>query len=407
MRGAPTILQIVPRLDTGGAELSAIEIASALAQAGARAEVFTEGGRMADRISAGGGVLVPFPAATKNPLRLIANARALAKHITATDVALVHARSRAPAWSARIAARRTGRPFVTTYHGAYSENGQFKRWYNSVMAAGDRVIANSNYTRDLIVARYGTPTERIRVIHRGVDPAIFDPAAVAPSRIEALRKQWGLAAGEPVILLAARLTGWKGQAVLIEAAAKLAAGGHLGATVVLAGDAQGRDGYVDLLDRMVGAAGLGGKVRRVGHIDDMPAAFAAAAVAVIASTEPEAFGRTAAEAQAMGCPVIATAIGAPPEVIVAGDPEAMTGWLVPPGDGDALAAALRRAIAIDPGARSAMAERARSRVLRHFSLDAMRHATLLVYDELLGTRLAERLAPARGSDAHTNDRRLT
>lgn len=392
----PTILQIVPRLDAGGAELSAIEIAAALAAAGARAEVFTAGGRMAGRIADVGGFLVPFPAESKNPLTIIANARALARHVRTTGVALLHARSRAPAWSAYLAARWTGRPFVTTYHGAYAEKSALKRWYNGVMARGTLVIANSNFTRDLIMARYGTPAEKIRVIHRGVDIEQFDPAAVAPERVAALRAAWGVPDKTPIVLLPARLTAWKGQAVMIDAAARLAADRRLGeAVVVLAGDAQGRDGYVADLDRRIGETGLVGRVLRVGHVSDMPAAFAAAAVAIVASIEPEAFGRTAAEAQAMGCPVVATAIGAPPETVAAAPAvpsSETTGWLVPPSDPDALAAAVADALALSAEARAAMAARARARVAAAFSLEAMKRATLAVYDEILGTKLVENYA---------------
>jgi glycosyltransferase involved in cell wall biosynthesis len=395
----PTILQIVPRLDAGGAELSAIEIASALVDAGAVAEVFTEGGRMAERIGDVGGRLVTFPAGTKNPARIVANARALARHVRANGIALLHARSRAPAWSAYLAARWTGKPFVTTYHGAYAERSAAKRWYNGVMAKGDIVIANSKYTRDLIVSRYGTPTSRVRVIYRGVDALTFDPAAVAPDRISALRHAWGVDGGRPIILLAARLTSWKGQTVLVEAVNQLRAAGRLGdAVAVLAGDSQGRDGYVETIDRRIAEAGLEGVVRRVGHVNDMPAAFLAADVTVVASTEPEAFGRTAAEAQAMGCPVIATAIGAPPETVAAVDivgEDAATGWLVPPADPGALAMALDRALSLTPERRRQMADVARTRVERMFSLDAMKRATLAVYDELLHTGLCESYARGR------------
>lgn len=386
----PSILQIIPRLDTGGAELSAIEITSALVAAGAHAEVLCDGGRMVGRITDAGGMFVPFPAATKNPVRILANARALARHITETGVDLVHARSRAPAWSALLAARWTRRPFVTTYHGAYQEKTAAKRWYNSVMARGDRVIANSVFTRDLIVSRYGTPLHSLRVIHRGIDPEVFHRAAIGADRVAGLRAAWGVGEGQRVILQAARLTGWKGQDVLVEAVAQLAEHGVLGDGVaVLAGDAQGRDGYTAMLEGMIRRRGLQDKVRLVGHVDDMPAAFAAAHVSVVASTEPEAFGRTAAEAQAVECPVIATAIGAPMETVVAAPAEEATGWLVPPADPPRLAVALAEALALPGEDRDAMGRRGRARMMAQFSLAAMKRATLAVYDELLGSRLAE------------------
>ena len=312
-------------------------------------------------------------------------------------VGLVHARSRAPAWSALLAARRMRVPFVTTYHGAYRETNKAKRLYNGVMARGDMVIANSAFTANLIAQRYGTPAERIVVIHRGVDTRRFDPAAIAPERISALRRAWGIDASTAVVLLAGRLTAWKGQRVLIEAASRLKQAGQLaGATVVLAGDAQGRHGYVSELQRQVADAGLGGDIHFAGHVEDVPAAFLTAHVAVVASTEPEAFGRVAIEAAAMGCPVIATAIGAPPETVVT-DGENATGWLVPPGDAQALSRTLSQALALDTAARAAMGARARRHVLAQFTVEALQQRTLAVYDTLLATTLGRRFAETSAS----------
>jgi glycosyltransferase involved in cell wall biosynthesis len=388
----PTILQIIPELDTGGAELSAVEIADAIVRAGGRALVLSEGGRLAPRIAASGGEFVPFAAATKNPVRLLWNAHAIRAMIAEEGVDLVHARSRAPAWSAMMAARRAGVPFVTTYHGAYNERTSLKRAYNSVMAKGDIVIANSRYTKDLIEHRYGTEPNRIRVIYRGVDGDKFDPAAIPEERKAALRARWGVAPGTRIILQPARLTSWKGQSTVIEAARLLEEDARLGdSLVVLAGDAQGRNAYRQQLQGEIAAAGLEGKVILPGHVDDIPAALAVAHLAIVASIEPEAFGRVATEAQAMGCPVIATNIGAPPETVSAApnvDAGEATGWLVPPGDAAKLAGAMAEALSLTPEARSALGARSRARAIGLFSLDSMRRQTLEVYDRLLGTRLA-------------------
>lgn len=387
----PTILQILPRLDTGGAERAAPEIAQALAAAGARALVAAEPGRLVADVRAAGGEFIEFPAATKNPVRILANARALMRLITAEGIDLVHARSRAPAWSALIAARRTGRPFVTTYHGAYNEPNAIKRLYNSVMARSDVVIANSRYTADLIKSRYGTPEARIAIVYRGLDPDIFAPEAVSAERIAALRAAWGVAPDQPVILHPARLTAWKGQPVVIEAASLLVREGGIGnAVVVLAGDAQGREGYADALRAQIAGLGLGDRVRIVGHVQDIAAAYRAAHVTVLASTQPEAFGRTATEAEAMECPVIATAIGAPPETVLCAAPglPGPTGWLIPPADARALADALRQALGLSAEARAAVGARVRAHVLGRFTVDEMRRQTLAVYDRLLHTNLA-------------------
>ena len=389
----PTILQIIPELDTGGAELSTIEIADAITSAGGRAIVLTEGGRLVQRLRDTGAEVQFFPAAAKSPFRLLWNAHRIANVIRRDGVDLVHARSRAPAWSALLAARRTGVPFVTTYHGAYSEKSDAKRLYNSVMARGDAVIANSHYTSDLIRMRYGTPRAKLHVIHRGVDGRLFDPVNVAPERVAALRARWGIDDKKRVVLHAARLTTWKGQKVVIEAAALLSHQRALDDTVfILAGDAQRRGAYKAALKAQIRAAGLDERVRIVGHEDDMAAAFRAAHVAVVASVEPEAFGRAATEAQVMATPVIATDIGAPPETVL-GRPgvsaHRATGWLVPPGDATRLADAIAEALAMPPDENARMGARARQHVLNAFSLKQMKQQTLQVYDGLLGTKLAE------------------
>lgn len=386
-----TVLQIIPELETGGAELSTIEIADAVVRAGGRAIVLSAGGRMADHLAAVGGELITFDAKTKNPLTMWRNARRIAEIARREDVSLIHARSRAPAWSALVAARRLKLPYVTTYHGAYNEKSKAKNLYNSVMARGDAVIANSKYTADLIKNRYGTPDTRITVIYRGVDVERFNPASVSTERVAALRKSWGIDDNVRIVLHAARLTPWKGQLQVVEAAARL--GHHLDdICIALAGDSQGRADYVTEIEKRIAQGGLSGKVRLVGHVDDMPAAFAAAHVAFVGSIEPEAFGRAGAEAQAMGCPVISTNIGAPPETVLAAprvSRDQRTGWLVPPGDLNAYTQALEDALSLSDEERRAMAARARQHIIANFTATTMQHATLNLYDRLLGTKLVE------------------
>jgi glycosyltransferase involved in cell wall biosynthesis len=384
-----TILQIIPELEAGGAERTTVDIAEGLAEVGARALVATEGGRLVGELQAKGGIWVPFRAATKNPLSMAMNVRRLARICHKEKVALVHARSRAPAWVGLGAARALNLPFVTTYHGSYAGRSSVKVLYNSVMARGDVVIANSDYTGDLIRSLYPQAAGRIRVVHRGTDFGVFAPAAVSPDRIEQLRKAWGVSPFERVVLLAARLTGWKGQKVLIEAAAKLRDAGLTDVAFVLAGDPQGRDGYVKELDNLIAARKLKGMVHRVGHCTDMPAAFLAASVVTVPSTEPEAFGRSAVEAQAMGTPVVVSDLGAVPETVLA--PPAVpagerTGWRIPPGDPDELASAIGAALSLGATARAALSARARAHVERNFSLERMVFSTLDVYSALLDGR---------------------
>ncbi|HVQ11770.1 MAG TPA: glycosyltransferase family 4 protein [Methyloceanibacter sp.] len=388
-----TILQVVPRLDAGGSELATIEIAQALARVGARALVATEGGHMADEVARAGGEIVTLPVASKSPFTILANIGRLAGLIEEQGVDLVHARSRAPAWSAFLACRQTLKPFVTTYHGAYGEADPFKAAYNSVMAKGDRVIANSRYTASVIEAREPRAKDRIRVIYRGVDRTTFDPAAVEARAVEDLRTKWGVPPGAKIVLHAARLTSIKGQRDLIAAAALANAQGALDdAVVILAGDTPGRDAYREELISLIAHHGLCDKVRLVGHCREMPAAYLAAQVAVTTSTVPETFGRTSAEAQGMGCPVIVPDLGALPETIVSPEQSEaeFTGWLFPPRDVAALASRIAQALALAPSERGAIGARARAQVAGRFMLEQMQGSTLAVYDELLGSDLAER-----------------
>lgn len=381
------VLQVVPALDTGGTERATLDISAALVARGDRALVASEGGRLEEELRQAGGGLTRLPVASKNPAALVLNAFRLARLIRNENVDIVHARSRAPAWSALAASRMTGVPFVTTFHGSYGETNAVKRLYNSVMARGDAVIANSRYTAALIAERYGTRADKIAVIPRGTDLHRFDPGAVDETRRTALRQRWGLSGQDRVVLNLARLTAWKGHRVLIEAAEGIVRD-HPEVIFVLAGDAQGREDYRLELLRLIEGRGLARHIRIVGHCDDAPAALTLSAAAVIASTEPEAFGRTAIEAAAMGVPVVATALGATGETVLA--PPAIaeterTGWLVPPGDSAALANAIRQALALRPEERARIAIRAR-RHAQNFTTEAMQEATLAFYDRLAVAR---------------------
>ena len=381
-----TILQIIPRLDAGGAERTTVDIAEALVKAGARALVATEGGRLIPELQAKGGIWLPFPAATKNPFAILANIIRLNALCAKEGVDLVHARSRAPAWTARLATKRSGLPFVTTYHGSYSGSSAFKIWYNSVMARGDIVIANSHYTAGLIAHMHPFAIDQVQVIHRGTDMRQFSPSSVGLARANALRETWGIARDQRIILLAARLTGWKGQKVLIEATRLLLDRGLDDCVTVLAGDPQGRDHYVAELKGLIDKLSLQSHVRLVGHCTDMPAAFLAAAAVAVPSTEPEAFGRSAVEAQSMGTPVVVSELGAVPETVLDTPESERTGWRVPPANAEALADALYEALTLQASARESLAERARHHVEAQFSLQKMTDDTLDVYQRLLALR---------------------
>jgi glycosyltransferase involved in cell wall biosynthesis len=383
------ILQIIPELETGGAERTTVDIAEALAAVGARALVATEGGRLVGELQAKGGEWLPFPAASKNPAKMLLNAQSLAALIKRQKIDVVHARSRAPAWVALAATKLTKTPFLTTYHGSYSGKSAPKVLYNSVMARGDVVIANSEYTADLIRQQHPFAAGKLRVIPRGTDLASFHPSDVEPGRVLKLREQWNVGPHERIILHPARLTGWKGQRVLIDAAKIMVDQGLRDVVFLLAGDAQGRSDYVKELDGQIAARNVSAVVRRVGHVADMPAAMMAAAAVAVPSIEPEAFGRVAVEAQAIGTPVVVSNLGAVPETVLAPpdvQPEQRTGWRVPPGDAVALADALMQALALRPSARDALAVRGRQHAETHFSLHQMVEKTLDVYAALIEQR---------------------
>ncbi len=296
-------------MEAGGAERTTLEMARAIIGAGGRAIVATSGGRMTGAVEAAGGRVAILPVHSKNPLEIAANASRLASLIARENIDLVHARSRAPAWSALLAARRTQIPFVTTWHGAYRAGTPWKRLYNSAMARGDVVIANSAFTAEAIGA-CSDPGARLRIIHRGADLSEFNPERVSRERIAAVSGNWGIGSPRPfVLLLPARLTDWKGHGVAIEALRLLSGAGRSGAGedlgLIFLGDAQGRDGYAASLLRGVKGLGLERMIRFAGHCDDMAAAYAAADAVLSPSTRPEAFGRVAAEAGAMARVAIA------------------------------------------------------------------------------------------------------
>lgn len=372
----PTVLQVVPRLDMGGVERATVDIAAALTRQGWTAVVASSGGTLVHELERAGAIHVTLPVHSKNPLEMLRNIRRLAGVIDRHDVAIVHARSRAPAWSAEWAARRRGRVFVTTFHGTYDAGTPAKRWYNTVMTRGNRVIAISNFIAEHIRTTYAVSPERIVTIPRGVSVQYFDPQAVSAQRMVQLAGQWRLPDGMPIILMPGRLTRWKGQLVLIDAIARL---GRSEICCVLVGSDQGRRSYRQELEAEIGRRGLEGVVRIFDQCHDLPAAYMLADVVVSASTEPEAFGRIAAEAQAMGRPTVATDHGGAHETVLADQ----TGWLVPPGDAAALAEAIEQALSLTQAGRAQIGAAARRHILEHFTVESMCAHTLEVYRDLL------------------------
>lgn len=377
-----TLLQVIPRLDIGGAEQSTLDVAAAVVRAGGRAIVASAGGGMQDRLIESGAELVVLPVQSKNPLTMIANALALARLIRREKVSVVHVRSRAPAFSALWAARRTRTPVLATYHGVYGAKGVLKRWYNGVMTRGDRVIANSAYTREHLLGQHRVDSTKVIAIPRGIDMERFDPSAVGRDRIEALRQRWRIDPADRrlKLILAGRLTRWKGQRLAIEALARLKADGVDQVLLLLVGDSQGRLAYFAELERAIRTLAMEDQVKIVGPCSDMPAAYLVGDIALAPSLDPEAFGRTAVEPQAMGRPVIAADHGATRETVAPGQ----TGWLAAPGDNEAWALAIAQALAAGTERLTAMGVAAKARTRELYSVGAMTDATLAVYRSMLG-----------------------
>jgi glycosyltransferase involved in cell wall biosynthesis len=389
-RRLPVVLQVLPSLDVGGGgvERSAIDVAEALVLAGKKVVVASEGGRQVCELERRGAKHIELPLSSKSPFVIRQNINRLRDVIAREGIQLVHARSRAPAWSAHAAAAASGVPFMTTFHGTYNFGtgffGNLKKKYNAIMTRGDAVIANSQFIADHIAANYDVPAARVHVIPRGIDTARFDAEGFNVNRIIELASRWRVPDGNAIVMLPGRLTRWKGQLLFVEALARLKSRMGLDdfrVTGLLVGSDQGREAYRRELEECIYENGLGGDIRIVGHCADMPAAYMMSNVVVSASTDPEAFGRVVAEAQAMGRPVVVADHGGASEQVI----EGVTGWRFTPGDPQAMAEALEIALAIGDNARALLAECAAEHVRANFAKSGMCAATLRVYADLFET----------------------
>ncbi len=372
------VLQILPALNEGGVERGTVEITQAIARADGRPIVASAGGRMVAAVERAGGRHVLLPLLTKDPLNVLINAGRLRRLIGRERVDLVHARSRAPAWSAWLASRRAGIPFVTTWHGVYAENLPGKRAYNAVMAKGERVIAISDFVGRRVVADYGVGVDRLRVIHRGADPSLFDVSRIGGERLHKLSSAWRIPDGARVVLLPGRVSAWKGQALLIEALARITDENVI--VVFVGGDGGRGERLVRALCARARALGVAERLRFAGHTADMASAYALADLVVVPSLKPEPFGRVVVEAQAMERLVVVADHGGAVETVEHG----VTGWRVPPGDAGALAEAIETALALPTETRAAYGAQARAAVVGRFSTARMQEATIAVYREVLG-----------------------
>jgi glycosyltransferase involved in cell wall biosynthesis len=380
-----TILQIVPALREEPVARTALIVAAALVQSGARALIAAEDGPLAAELKDLGGEFRPLVNATANPLALRRGARTLEALIASERVDLVHAQSVGGAWIASMAAARIAVWLVTTLPDAPAAPG-LRAYWAGALARGDHVIAPSNYAGAPVAARYGLQPDRITVIPRSIDTAEFDPNAVDAERVEALRTAWRIPQDARILLVPGRVAPWNGQLILPDIARALLDDGVRGFVFVLAGEHRSFDKYARSIAKAAQAKGVPALIRLGGHCRDMPAAFVAADTVVVPAMEPPVFGRAVAQAQAVGRPVVTSNVGVLPEHVVT-PPEmpedVRTGWVAKAGDAKEFARALTAAFALDDTAYRTMCARARQFALYMFAPESVAAATLAVYASLL------------------------
>lgn len=369
-----TILQIVPSLDVGGAERSTLDVAAAIVKAGGRAFVISAGGRMVNELEKSGAVHFSWEAASKDPRIIWKNHILLKDFVEIERVNLVHVRSRAPAWSAYLATRKSKVPMVTTMHSSYNTKLPWEKFYNSIMTKGERTIAISRSMADDIEKNYNIPPQRITVIPRGIDLDVYNRDNVSQERMDQFAQSIFLPKDRPFIIFPGRLMKAKGQELALQALAKI----NEPFFCLIVGPDHEHLGYREHLKSMKQKLFLQDKVTFLDHVD-LPAAYMHANMVLSPSQIPEAFGRVCAEAQAMGIPVIATDLGATRETILDGE----TGWLIEKGNVDELADAIRNALALSHSNRVAMTEKSILHARKNFNMERMCDMTLAVYSELL------------------------
>lgn len=374
---APVVLQVLPEMNHGGVEIGTVEIASGLQAAGIKNFVASAGGRMVYDLQKLKVKHFELPLKTKNPFKLYRNSQKLEKIIKDNGVNIVHARSRAPAWSAYWAAKRAGAVFVTTFHGTYGLGPLgIKKFYNKVMTYGKLVIAISNHIKNHMINEYGVDQNKIRLIHRCVNIDNFSPHKVSPERIIKAVKDNHIPEDKPIISLIGRITRWKGQHLLIEALSKVK---NKDFYCLIVGSDQGRVHYTDELKELVAKYGLESKVQFIDHSFDIPAILMLSEVVLSTAIKPEAFGRAAIEAQAMGKIVLASNIGGSLDNTIDG----ITGKLFESNNAQSLAEAIDWALALSPAEKAKISKAAVKNVKDNFTKQIMCDKTISVYHELL------------------------
>ena len=371
-----TILQVIPSLTSGGVERGTLEIARKIVESGNNSIVISAGGPLVAKLEKEGSKHIELNVASKNPIVIWRNAYKIADLIRNNNVDIVHARSRAPAWSCYLASHYTGVKLITTFHGIYSFSNSIKKYYNSVMTQGLIVIAVSNFVKQHIIDNYKIEKKRIRVIHRGVNHEEFSQKLLTEEALNKFREKYNVPTKTPVILLPSRMTRWKGHLVLIDAIEKIK---HLNFYCIIAGDLSKHPNFVNDIKNKIQEYKIQSHVQLFGNELEMIGLYGIADIVLSTSIEPEAFGRTIIEAQSMEKIVVATNIGGACETIIDGK----TGFHVTPGDASDLAKKMAYVLEILGSVDAQkITTSARDSVIKDFSLELMLKNTLSIYKEL-------------------------
>ena len=377
------VLQVIPKLGYGGAETGCYDLAHYLPENNCSSYIVTSGGELLKFIDKKKVKVIRLPVHSKNPLLIIFNSIALIGIILFNNISIVHARSRAPAWSCLIAAKITGRKFVTTFHGTYNFNSKIKKFYNSVMVRSDLIIAGSNFIFSHIkenYTKYLNAKKKLLVIFRGINVDYFDPTTKLDSDEKKLLKKWEIEKDKKLILLPGRLTGWKGQEVFIEAInlVNIELGYEAFYAVILGSD-QGRDLYKKKLIRLTEQYRLINQVKFIDHCKDMALAYKASDMVVSASIEPEAFGRVAVEAQSMEKPIIASNIGGSKETVI----DEKTGFLFESNNAKSLSQKILKILSMDEASLNSIGREGRKNIIQKFNVEKMCFSTYSEYKRIL------------------------
>ena len=377
------VLQVIPKLGYGGAETGCYDLAHYLPENNCASYIVTSGGELLKFVDKKKVKLIKLPVHSKNPILMFFNAIALVCIILFHNISIVHARSRAPAWSCLLATKITRRKFVTTFHGTYNFKSLIKKFYNSVMVRSDLIIAGSNFIFSHInnnYSKYFNLKKKFLVIFRGINVDYFDPSSILENEEDELLSSWGLTIDKKIILMPGRLTAWKGQEILIEALSLVNKElGYQSFYAVILGSDQGRDIYTKKIKRLAEQYRLTNQLKFIEHCKNMPLAYNISNLIISASVDPEAFGRVAVEAQAMEKLIIASNIGGSNETIV----NDKTGFLFETGNPEALSKKIVEALNLDESTLKSMGIEGRKNIIKKFNVEKMCFSTYSEYKKLL------------------------